>query len=100
MTEQRIPDEFLAKVEPEWKEDMLKFLDTGESRQEFMDHLDGNCVPCSVLLDHVLLKDSIAMLEIFKIIKKEREETKRKREEELKKCGFWKRLWDRISGRL
>lgn len=96
MSDERVPDEILAKVEPEWREDMLKLLNTGEARKEFLNHIDSNCTPCVDLIAHVLKRDCEAFRAIAKILQEEREKAKRKREEELKKLGLVKRLWYRF----
>lgn len=91
MTEKRIPDEMLARVEPEWRDELVKFCDTGDARQEFFAHLD-DCVPCRGVLGTIYNRDLESLQAVAAMIQEGCEETKRKREEELKKCGFWKRL--------
>lgn len=101
MAEERIPAEMLAKVEPEWKEDMLQFLNEGRARKEFLDHLDlDTCSSCNALVDHVLDKDAVCFQNLAKSLREAQEARKREREEKLKKCGFWRHLWYRISGQL
>lgn len=94
-------EEMLAKVEPKWRENMREFLDTGEWSLEFSEHLDNDgCENCLALVHYVYERDIEALRRVGGLIQKEREETKRKREEELKKMGFWKRLWYRITDQL
>lgn len=101
MAEERIPDVMLARVEPVWKDDMLQFLNEGEARKEFLDHLElDTCSSCNALVDHVFEKDAIRFQNLIKSLREALEARKWKREEKLGKCGFWKRFWYRISGQL
>lgn len=86
--EDRIPDELLAKVEPEWKEDILKYVDGKDVHQEFLDHLD-DCIPCNQFVNYVYKEAVRALEEVAKLLHQEREKRKA---EELKNAGFLKRL--------
>ena len=93
MAGNRVPDAMLAKVEPEWRGVIEKFIATAEYPPEFEEHLDNGCDACLTGVNWAYKHDMDALRGVSKIIQQEREE-------KLKKMGFWKRLLYRITGQL
>lgn len=63
-------EEIATQVKPEWREDFLKFIETGNASAEFLKHLDED-ENCQVAVSQAFVRQAMSLQNLAATIKTE-----------------------------